>query len=94
MKCVADCMAMEGKRYATVQHTIRVIHYANHKVNGHNYGVAWKPAIAAVRLATTQNAISEAMNVLCKRENKVRRCRRCQSFTYSLTFQVHTPYLQ
>ena len=41
-----------------------VMHFANHKVKGHNYGVAWKPAIAAIPLATTRNAISEAMNVL------------------------------
>ena len=52
------------------------------------YGVAWKPAIAAMPLATTWNAISETMNVLYECENKVRRCRRCLSFTYSLTFQV------
>ena len=39
------------------------MHYANHKVNGRNYGVAWKPTIAAMPLATTRNAISEAMNV-------------------------------
>ena len=45
--------------------------YANHKVNGHNYVVAWKPAIAAIPLATTRNPISEAMNVLDERENKV-----------------------
>ena len=67
------------------------MHYASHKVNGHNYGVAWKPAIAAMPLATTRNAISEAMNVLDERENKVRRSRHCQSFTYSLTSQVQIP---
>ena len=68
------------------------MHNENYKVQGHNYGVAWKPAIAAMPLATTRNAISEAMNVLYTRENKVRRYRRCQSFTYSLTFQVYTPH--
>ena len=69
-----------------------VIHYANYKVNGQNYGMAWKPVIAVMPLATTQNAISEAMNVLYERENtcKVQRCRHCQRFKYSLTFQVHT----
>ena len=40
-----------------------VIHYVNHKVNGDNYGMAWKPVIP---LAATRNAISEAMNVLYK----------------------------
>ena len=47
------------------------MHYANHKVNGHNYGVAWKPAIEAMPLATTRNAISEAINVLHERANIV-----------------------
>ena len=29
------------------------VHYANYKVNGHNYGVVWKPAVAAMPLVTT-----------------------------------------
>ena len=66
----------------------RVMHYANYKVNGHNYSVARKLAITAMPVATTRNAISEAMNVLHERANKVRKCRHCQSFTYSLTSQV------
>ena len=45
----------------------RVMHNAIHKVNSHHSGMAWKAAIAA----TTRNAISEAMNVLHERENKV-----------------------
>ena len=41
-KRVADRVAMEGKHYAVVQRTIArgIIHYANYKANGHNYGVA------------------------------------------------------
>ena len=70
------------------------MHYASHKVSGHNYGVAWKPAIATMPLATTRNAISETRNVLYNRENKVRRCRHCQSFTYSLISQVLIPSLR
>ena len=46
------------------------MHYANHKVNGYNYGGALKPATAAMPLATTKNAISEAMNVLYECEIK------------------------
>ena len=49
-----------------------VMHYANHKVYGHKYGLAWKPAIAAMPLATSRNAISEATNVLYECDNKVR----------------------
>ena len=56
--------------------------------------MAWKPAIAAMPVATTRNAISETMNVLYECENEVRRCRRFQSFTHFLTFQVHTPLLE
>ena len=36
-----------------------VMHYANHKVNSHNYGVAWKLAVAAMPLLKTWNVISE-----------------------------------
>ena len=70
------------------------MHYANHKVNGHNYGVARKPAIAAMPLATTRKAISEAMNVLYERESKLRTCSHCQSFIYSLMYQVQIPNAQ
>ena len=42
----------------------RVLHSADHKVSGHKYGMAWKPALATMPSATTENAISEAMNVL------------------------------
>ena len=49
---------MEGKHYATILSIILgAMHYANYEVNGHNYGLAWKPAIAAMPLATIQNAM-------------------------------------
>ena len=85
MKRVVDRVAIEGEYYAALQRTIRsyttLEHYANHKVNGHNCGLAWKPAIAVTPLATVRNAISEAMNVLYTRDSNVRRFTRCQRFT-------------
>ena len=97
MKRVADSLltAWPWKANTTLPYNAQyvAIHYANYEVNGHNYSVVWKPAIAAMPLATTRNAISEAMNVLKERENKVRRCTRCQSYTYSLTFQLHIQHL-
>ena len=68
MKRVADSVAMEGQHYAAMQRNIRCYtvreHYANHKVNGHICGLAWRPAIAALPLETARNAISESMNIL------------------------------
>ena len=64
------------------------MHYANHKVNGHNYGVAWrKPAIAAMPLATTRNAISEAMNVLCECANQ----KRCEDADFARALHTLLP---
>ena len=66
MKRVVHRVAIEGEYYAAIQRMVRCYttleHYANHKVNGHNCGLAWKPAIAVTPLATVRNAISEAMN--------------------------------
>ena len=51
------------------------------------------PLWRGLHLATTRNTISEAMNVVYGREkNKVRRCRHCHSFTYSVIFQVQVAY--
>ena len=97
VKHVADNVAMEGRHYTAILHTIQCStctspeHYANHSVNSQHSGLAWKPAIAAMPLTTTRNAISEAVNILSKCENKVQRHRRCQSFTYSLTSHVQLP---
>ena len=59
---------MEGEHHAAIQCTLpRSVppeRYANYKVNGHLCGLACKPAIAVTPLATTWNAISEAMNIL------------------------------
>ena len=68
MKCVVDCVAMEGEHHTAIQCTLPFSvpweRYANHKVNGHLCGLACKPAIAVTPLATAWNAISEAMNIL------------------------------